>query len=31
MTAHLLEVEPELVQNEFDRRGVKPGRHEPDY
>jgi len=29
--AHLLEVQPELVQSEFDRRGVKAGRHEPDY
>jgi predicted HTH domain antitoxin len=29
--AGLLEVEPDLVEAEFDRRGVKPGRHEPDY
>jgi Zn-dependent peptidase ImmA (M78 family) len=29
--AQLLEVPPELVQHEFDRRGVEPGLHEPDY
>jgi len=29
--AQRLEVQPELVQAEFERRGVKPGRHEPDY
>ena len=29
--AQLLEVAPEHVQAEFERRGVKPGHHEPDY
>jgi Zn-dependent peptidase ImmA (M78 family) len=29
--ATLLEIEPASVQREFDRRGVQPGHHEPDY
>jgi predicted HTH domain antitoxin len=29
--ARLLEVEPALVQREFNERGVEPGHHEPDY
>ena len=29
--AQLLEIEPGFVHAEFERRGVKPGRHEPDY
>jgi Zn-dependent peptidase ImmA (M78 family) len=29
--ARLLEVDPDRVHGEFDRRGIQPGRHEPDY
>jgi len=29
--AQLLEVEPAQIRREFDRRGIEPARHEPDY